>query len=313
VAAAPAPAPVAAPAPAPAPAAPAAEAKPQTLIVQTTFGSDEEAKNALALLYNDDGGADLSKVFDDVKGQGGVSFSHPFAQIKQGNWDVYQKGCPDSVFEYMPAGNRPFTMVYLGHRVGATGWIGESGSGKPPVFKFAIPHRKVFADATELTRQVISIGRKVQFKILKEASYAHLGKLTPETHIFGWTPNTGFIILSVPGYSSTDLTTQQLATDEVKAVAGKAPLVFTIEVENVVNKNAQPGAKNAAWKNYYAGVAMKTTEQKSVEMYTAWNDFQARNQAEVARQTFAFLRTEDFKGLPIDQVTALLQKYAALG
>jgi hypothetical protein len=299
---------------------PAPAASVNTLYVPpTSVSNDDDARKALALLRDDDqedSEAGISTIFDDMNNSGGISFSHPFAQIKVGNWNVHQKSCPETVFEYMPVGSRAFTMIYLGHRVGATGWPSTNGAppaGLPPTFKFALPHRKLYPDATELTRQVLAVGSRIQYKKLPEERWAPLGKLTPEVHIFGWTPKTGFIILSVPGFNSAELTCNALSQKSVRDVMGEAPLVFSIEKNSVVNKKAKPGDKNANWVNYYAAATLNHTDEKSKQMYAEWKAFKDKNVIDVANQCMAFQSCQDFKGLTTEETAKLIGRYQALG
>ena len=317
----PVPTPAASPAPTPAAAPQAtnavAAAPASSVLATTTINSDEDAKNALAMLYgpsadaaNDVTPADM---FDEIDSGGGLAFKLPFAQVRKGNWDVH-KSCPQTIYDFMPAGKRPFWMIYLGYRIGGIGWPVTSGAtgGAPPLFRFAIPHRRMFPASTEVTRQTLLYGSKIQYKKVNEEKYKHIGKLTPEIHIFGWTPNTGFICLTVQGFSPSELTAEGLSPKTIRDIEGLGPLCFTIEAHETVNKKVtDPNAKNARWTDYWIKPDFQPTEEKSNALFTAWEKFKSENIQEFARTVVAFHKTEDYNGLSQDEISRKLSQYAA--
>ena len=300
---------------APAAAAPAAST---AVSVPSTIETDAEAENALALLYGPltTGEADAptpAEMFEEIDSGGGLAFKHPFAQVRKGNWDVH-KSCPQTIYDFMPAGKRPFWMIYLGYRIGAIGWPVTSGAtgGAPPLFRYAIPHRRMFAASTEVTRQTLGFGSKIQYKKVHEDKYKHIGKLTPETHIFGWTPNTGYVILTVQGFSPSELTAEGLGAKTIRDIEGLGPLCFTIEEHVTVNKKVtDPNAKNARWSDYWIKADFQPTETKSTALFSAWEEHKKTGIKEFANQSVAFHKALDYQGLSQEEISRTLAQYAA--
>jgi hypothetical protein len=320
------------PAPTPAAAAPQAQTAPQsapeaTKAVSTAVSAtaapatQDEAKNTLALLWGKTTDqVEASDVFDEVNGQGGVAFSQPFAQIKKGNWDVYSK-TPSEIMEFMPVANRPYTMVYLGYSVGATVWPISSNpngkpDGKPPLYRFRIPSSRTYPGSTDLIRRTLGIGSKVQYKKIKpetlKTAGPGIGKLVPEIHIHGWTPKTGFIILSVPGFKSAELTAASLAQDTARDFIGVAPLVFILDKHQTVNKKAAPGADNATWDDHFVRAEARPNETKTTDYMAAWEAWSSANVIELATRAQAFASGSDFSGVDVETVERYLSKFEML-
>lgn len=308
----------------PAASQPAVEAPKTTAVAVSAItapATQDEAKNALALLWGKTPDqVEAADVFDEVNGQGGVAFAQPFAQIKKGNWDVYSK-TPSEIMEFMPVANRPFTMVYLGYSVGATVWPISSNpngkpDGKPPMYRFRIPSSRTYPGSTDLVRRTLGIGSKVQYKKIKPETLKNggpgIGKLTPEIHIHGWTPKTGFIILSAPGFKTSELTAASLAQDTVRDFIGVAPLVFILDKHQTVNKKAQPGADNATWDDFFVRAEARPNEAKTTEYMAAWEAWSSANMIELATRAQAFASGSDFSGIDVEAVERYLAKYEML-
>lgn len=286
------------------------------------FSSDAEALAMIKLLHGPSDATErattVSELYDETNANVGVSFSHPFAQVSKGNFKTLAKHCPKEFLEFMPDGSRAYNMVYLGYRVGATSWVGKFGEGKPPAFKFAIPNLKMNPDATEMVRQLLAISTKIQFNKVHESKYMHLGKLTPEIHIFGWKLTTGFIVLSTSGHKAVEMTTEKL--DEVvenKLVIEPMKVIsFTpIEHQDINNKKPIDDPRRII-RAYPIIASVKPTAEVTPGSETAalaqqWSDFFMPNVRAVAKQVSAFHNTDDFKGLSLAEIKGKLAQYAA--
>ena len=306
-----------------APAAPQAEAPTKATAVipaaspapQAAPAAQQGAKNALAALFNKSPDElDTANLFAEVNGGGG-GIHGAYAQIKNKNWHVPKKLSSD-IEEYMPSGNRGFTMIPLGKRLAYTQWpFSKAANGKPdgqpPLSRGAIPSPRVYAGSIELQRRVIGVGSKVQYKKYTPETLkaAGLGKLTPETHVFGWTPNVGFLTLVVPGFKSSELTMEQLSQDTVNACIGVAPLVFIIDLHSAVNKKAAPGADNATWEDAFLRVEAQPTHPKTSEYIAKWEEFSNGNIEKVAEAVQAFLATSDYGGESVEATEKLVARF----
>lgn len=286
------------------------------------FSSDEEALAMIKLLHGPSDATErattVSELYDETNANVGVSFSHPFAQVSKGNFKTLAKHCPKEFLEFMPDGSRAFNMVYLGYRIGATSWVGKFGEGKPPAFKFAIPNLKVNPDATEMVRQLLAISTKIQFNKVPEAKYMHLGKLTPEIHIFGWKLTTGFIVLSTSGHKAVEMTTEKL--DEVvenKLVIKPMETIAFAPIEHQDINNKKPIDDPRRIIRAYPIIASVkpaievTPGSETAALKQQWLDFFMPNVRAVAKQVSAFHNTDDFKGLTLAETKAKLAAYAA--
>lgn len=333
VAAAPAPIPAPTPTPTPAPVAaavPAVTITPVTtaelatvitaderqVILNATIEDDEGAANALLALYgksDTEVEVSTSELFESVDTGGGMAFSLPFASVRKGNWDVH-KSCPPAIYDFMPAGKRSFSGIYLGHRVGAIGWpvTKAATGGGAPLFRFAIPHRRMFPSSVEVTRQTLAIGSKIQYKKVTEEKYKHLGKLTPEVHIFCWTPKTGYIVLVCTGFSPSELTAESLSPKVIRDMESYGALKFTIEEHVTVNKKiTDPNASNARWTDYFIKADFQPTEEKSLELYAAWEEYKSKSIRIFAEEATRFHKAADYNGLNGAEIVAKLTQYSA--
>lgn len=323
VAAAPTPAPVAAAVPAvtitpvtTAELAAAITADERQVILNATIEDDEGAANALLALYgksDTEVEVSTSELFESVDTGGGMAFSLPFASVRKGNWDVH-KSCPPAIYDFMPAGKRSFSGIYLGHRVGAIGWpvTKAATGGGAPLFRFAIPHRRMFPSSVEVTRQTLAIGSKIQYKKVTEEKYKHLGKLTPEVHIFCWTPKTGYIVLVCTGFSPSELTAESLSPKVIRDMESYGALKFTIEEHVTVNKKiTDPNASNARWTDYFIKADFQPTEEKSLELYAAWEEYKSKSIRIFAEEATRFHKAADYNGLNGAEIVAKLTQYSA--
>jgi hypothetical protein len=333
-----------APAPAPVPAASTAvttsqaSAPPSKAFTPAeAVSSDEEALAMIRLLHgNPEEGAkavSVSDLYDETNANVGVSFSHPFAQVSKGYYKTLAKHCPKEFLEFMPDGQRPFNMVYLGYRIGATSWAGTFGDGKPPAFKFAIPSLRVNPDATEMIRQLLAISTKIQFKKVHESKYMtpSLGKLTPEIHIFGWKLTTGFICLSNSGHKAVELTAESLDATENVEIDGQVVMVngepkkklviepmkvvqFTITENITINPKKPIDDPKRKWSDYpiIASIVPKKDVipgSETAALKAQWENFFGPNIRTIANQGAAFSMASDFKGLSLDEIKGKLAQY----
>ena len=314
-----APAPAAeAPAPAPAPAAEVTAERipteaPATTSLVATFSaepSDDEAKNFALMLGS--GNALSTSLADlaDVDGGTGVRFALPFAQMKKGGWSAYEKSPPE-VLENLPASNRPARVIFLGVRLGLTGWAGASsasGKGGPPMWAAVIPTPLVHQSSGELVTKAMKIGNKVQFtKRADRAKYDTVGRLTPEAHILAWTPLAGFFVLVVPGYKSTRLTLE--AFKDVEASAG-FPVVVEVDKEVQHNDKAtDPDARE--WDTYYAKAKL-VTDDRALALAQEFEALKARDAVGIGSVMMKFHRGSDFDGLQLPDLVRKLASYDGL-
>lgn len=290
-------------------------AQDRQMILEAAIESDEDASNALLALYgktDTEVEVSTSELFDSVDSGGGMAFTLPFASVRKGNWDVH-KDCPPAIYDYMPAGKRAFSAIYLGHRVGAIGWpVTKTTGGAAPLYRFAIPHRRMFPSSVEVTRQTLAIGSKIQYKKVSDDKYKHLGKLTPEVHIFCWTPKTGFIVLVCTGFSPSELTAEALSPKVIRDTESYGALKFTIGEHVTINKKVtDPNAANAQWKDYYIKAEFQPTEEKSIELYTAWEEFKSKSIRKFAEEATRFHKATDYNGLSSADITTKLAQYTA--
>jgi len=316
----------AATAPAAAATAPAAEtpAPTATKAVSTTVSTSapikdaSEAKNVLADLWGKTTEeVEAGSLFDEMN-SGGMAHTLPFAQIKNKNWSVDKKLDPN-IAEFMPSGDKAFTMVYLGYRFGYTIWpitdvvAGKQAKpdGRPPIARGVIPSSRMLANSTDITRRMLGIGSKVQYKKLKPdvLKSKGLGKLTPETHILGWTPDTGFLILSCPGFKTSELTSAQLVDENIRSCVGVAPLAFKLLVNETINKKVDPAADNAKWSDAYVQPEAQPNSKRTQEYLEAWEAFSNANVQDVATVVRNFMAGADYNGESIENTEKYLARY----
>lgn len=274
----------------------------------TSFGTDEEAAAALLAMYSPSGDVpSLSQIADEVDGGSGLRLTHPFSQIRKGNWTTH-KSCPEAIIDAMPVGDRPFNMIYLGHRLGATCWRGKPGDGTPPAYGFALPHGRLDSRAVDMQRRTLYVGSLVQYKKLPEAVLGELGKLTPEVHVFGWTPKTGFVILVVSGYSSSQFTIDNMKGN-IETNCPQTALKFEIDPHITENRKRPIDDPRRKWTDYAIKATSTPTDPRTQDLMGSWTQYFQTNIKEVASQCTTFLKAADFQGLPLADVDARLKDY----
>jgi len=246
----------------------------------------------------------------DVDGGTSVRHSLPFVQLKAGGWSVYDK-LPAEVKENLPASNRPARAVFLGIRLGLTGWAGGSsstGKGGPPMWAAVVPTPLVHQSSGELVVKSMKIGHKIQFtKRAERAKYDVVGRLTPEAHILAWSQLAGFFILVVPGYKSTRLT-----LDAFKDVEGNAGFPVLIEVDKETQHNEKATDPEAReWESAYAKAKL-VTDQRQLELAQEFEALKARDAVGVGRMMMKFHRGADYDGLQLPELVRKLASYDGL-
>lgn len=293
--------------PAPAAQAPQEAAQP-VLAEQALITSDEEASAALALLTGE--GASLTSVIAGATESGGAREKYPFAQIRQFNWNVFQS-TPDNIKEFMPVGNRPFTAIYCGFRVGCTAWPTARNTGDSPVWAAAAPHVRINPQGQAIADRIMKVGRKIQFtKRIERDCFDTAGHLTPELHFLVWTPHTSFIVLVIPGYNSTALTNanvKKLEENLEQPLLG-LPLIFSIGVEvqqrSAKTRTGDPEKDN--WKD--PKIDLDVAASETGEKYLLAFRDELGQQAK-AENLMRFAKTLDFDGLRDGELIAKLQEY----
>lgn len=262
----------------------------------------------------------ISDIVNEVADAGGMSHKLPIAQIRKGNWDV-PKQIDTKISDHLPMGNRPYTAIYLCYRLAATGWQGSgtNGSGgKPPLWRFALPHPRVNASAYDFIKEVTRHSRNVQMTpglvketgIDKKAKFDAVGRMTPELHILCWRPGAGFFILVVGGYGSVTETCPALDDADRKGMVAK-PCSFEIEKRRVENKKVMkvnPTAANAFWDEEFLQVKGDGSD-RGLQILKEWQELQARDPVSVTNTLLEFMHTKDFEGMPLNEVEGLLKKY----
>lgn len=284
--------------------------------------SNEEADAIFHQLMASTGGAvgSIADAVSEIADAGGMSHKLPIAQLKGGNWDV-PKQVDSKLAEHMPIGNRPYTAVYLCYRLGATGWQGggaKGSGGKPPLWRFALPHPKVNPAAWDYIKEVIRHGRRVQFTpglnqqtgVDKKAKFDGVGRMTPEVHVLCWRPIVGFFELVIGGYASTTETINSLDAADKNGLTNLT-CSFSIETVKEINKKVaaiDPTAKNASWDSEIVKVSADGSE-KSAGILTTWREFCNRDRKTLVNTMLAFMNTTDFDGMTLPQIDVLLKKY----
>jgi hypothetical protein len=283
------------------------------------FTTDEEVKNAAIALFGSEALNTSRSLADvaDVEGSG-MTLALPFAQVKKGNWSVH-KSCPDSIKEFMPVGGAgmPFYAVYIAHRVGVTLWQGDPTDGNPPVGAYVVPSVRTTKPpelAETILRETMKVGMKIQYtKGNLRDQYFPEGKLTPETHVLVWTPDTGYIVLVAPGYNATQDTLENFKGD-IELKYPLWPLCFSLKAHETINKNAKPGDKNYKWEHCSIDAKLVTGKpdgtHKVDKLAAAWTAYRAENMRDIMNKAQVFLSGEDHSGMSIDEIVDLLAKYA---
>lgn len=279
--------------------------------------TEAEAQNALTAMFGPQALNSSRSLADvaDVDGSG-MRLASPFAQIRKGNWSVH-KSCPDAIKEFMPVGGEgmPFYCVYIAHRAAVTIWQGDPTDGNPPVGAYVVPSPRTAGSPEEaeladhILRETMKTASKIQFtKGIDRDRLFPEGKLTPETHVLVWTPNTGFILLVAPGYASTQDTLANFKGD-IETKHALWPLCMSLKKHEVINKNANPGDKNYKWEHF--SIEAKIVANARVQAVAdAWAAFKAENMPEIMNQAMVFLKGEDHSGMSVEEIVGLLAKYA---
>jgi hypothetical protein len=272
--------------------------------------NEAEATQFLSTLFGGQVGMDISDVAQSVD-QGGMAFKQVIARVSQGQWNTPKNSCPEDKYEVMPAGNRPFLGVLLGYRVGATGWAGEAttGTGKPPVYRFVVPHPKFDSRGSELVAKTLGVGKKINFtKRVNRTKFDVAGRLSPEVHILVWTPQTEFVTLVSTSFNSCQKTIEAL-----KGVIERSgcPYRFNIKNEVITNNNAKEGDANKSWDNYYIE-AQAAIDDKGAAMMQQFKEFANKNALTLVGEVMNFLRGDDYNGLKGDALNNKLAEYDSL-
>jgi hypothetical protein len=272
--------------------------------------NEQEANMVLSTLFGGNATMDLAGVASAVE-SGGEAFSTPYARLKEGKWEA-PKSTDPKVYDYMPVSDRPFYGVYLGYRLGATGWRGAAmpgSGGNPPLYRMAIPHPLAAGQrGVELAQKVLAVGSKVQFtKSADRVKFDSAGRLSPEIHILVWTPNAGFITLVVSGYTSVQNTLDAMKKTEVANRPG-LPYKFLPEKETIVNKKAAEGAANRSWDNYHV-TAAAAVDESGQRMHQAFQQFRQTHVMELQKAVAAFLNGTDYNGLSGEAIDNKLAEY----
>lgn len=272
--------------------------------------STDDAQRTLAALFggNSGGAKSLTEIVDGVD-EGGVREAYPFAQVKKGNWVAYNK-IPQNIFDAMPVGNRPYRMVYLAHRIGATAWQG-SGDGtnkQPPIWAAAVPVPTVSPVAAELNMRLMKIGSKIQYTSgADRVKFDSVGRLTPEIHVFGWRPDTGFFVLTCSTFKGAELSIHAFSKMENK---GGVPIVLNLAKEHQHNPRATDPRKKD-WDVDYLQPDI-VLDEMAQKLAGDFESLKTSNGMALAQECLKFARTEDYSGLNVQDLIAKLDQYAPL-
>lgn len=344
----PAPAPVAPPAP-PASVAPAAPVPPPAPAMPTLGAAalagtvatasptsvgpavHATAEREMSVLVRDEAAAmsvmalltapnmSIHDVIDAADGGDGMSYILPFARVDAKGWQVPKqlRERNDGTLEHLPAGDRPWTGIYIATRMGALGWKGAGQQGKkgdPPLYRFALPSHRVEPSTVVLAAEIMKIASRIQYtKADLRSKFDELGRLSPVLDTLVWRPQLGFCLLVSSGFRSVQLTNASSRKWEEDQLVMK-PICFDIMKEEIVNKKkleANPQAKDATWVE--AGImGAADASQRGQIIY---NEFQAefnRDRVGFMNVVSNFLHGKDFQGLSLPEIAALLPKYAPL-
>lgn len=283
----------------------------------TTVTSD----NAMAILSNllqtaGPGAVSVASLVSETAEEGGAAHTLPYAQLKKSNWNI-PKATATEIADFMPAGNRAFTAIYLAHRIGATGWVGagsKEAAKAPPAWNYALPTPAVNAQAQDFITETIRQGRRVQMtKADDRVKFDAAGRITPTLHVLVWKANVGFMILDLGTYNSVTESTPGLAEADQHGWRN-APCSFTIETLETVNKKvaaADPNAKNAKWTTDYLKVSADASHAGH-SLKQAWVDYVTRNKEAAAETILGFHNAKDYNGLSLEEVAKIFQDYNSI-
>ena len=286
-------------------------AQPGAPLFPTKIESVQDAANFLQSLQvrSDDVNLSVADAVASADIGVGISFAQPFARLREGNWDVPKHLTDPKIYDAMPAGVRPYTAIYLGYRIGATGWKGAGSagsSGEPPLFKYALPVPLVNKDAAALIQETMHVGSRVQFtKSAERVKFDAAGRLSPDIHILCWQQDVGFLILTAGSFDSTENTVEGIKKAGCKTLF---PYAFEPQKEVIVNKKAPEGAANRSWEKYWIKATLDGS-QKGEICLQAFRAANARDPVLFSNTILKFFTAEDFDGLDINAVIAKLGEY----
>lgn len=285
---------------------------PGTITLPKVIESKKDAQNALGALLGISSmtsDAKLTEALSALDGPG-MALKQPFARCKGGNWQVLKTVDP-KVYDFMPAGDRPYTGIYCGYRWAVVGWKGEppvAGGGSPPAFKYVIPDTFYHPEYSDALVGTLHIANRIQFtKSDHRAKFDPVGRLSPELQILVWTPNTGFIVLISSNYTPAKLTFDNMR-DETK-IAPSMVYNFSIETDVVVNKKAPEGAKNKTWENFWIKATAELTSRGKA-MRDEFLAYTQRDDIGAATELTGFADGTDFEGgMGLEEITNKLCEY----
>lgn len=287
-------------------------AQPVDALLPAAVDSGDAAQRALAAMFG--GGAaqnamSISAIAEDLD-DGGVRESFPFASVRKGSWVAYNKIDP-LIYDALPIGQRPYRMVYISHRLGAIGWAGpaEGSSKQPPLWAAVAPIPSVSQLAGELNRRILKIGSKIQYTAgSAREKFDAVGRLTPEIHVFGWRPDTGFIVLVCSTFKSTELSSLAFKNFESK---GGVPIVLELGVEHQHNPRATD-PKKRDWDVTYLKPRVEL-DKPAADLAQAFDALKSQDcGVPLAKECLKFARGEDYSGLNLTDLVAKLDQYNAL-
>lgn len=292
------------------------------VVLATSVDSDDAANAALTTLFG--GGmaatnAELSIAaqVEAVDSEGVNPFKLPVARVRDTKWDV-SKSTPDTISRMMPVGDRPFTAIYLGYRVGGTGWKGKAkdGKGNPPVWAFALPVPAAQGgralECAAQVRRVLHVANKVQFTANDQRTkFDTVGQLQPRIDVLVWTEMTGFIYLVVDKYQAVMDTVNAFEEAKIDNLNGK-PLIFTIKQNTQTNKKKPIDDPRREWTTDYLKIAA-AVDDEGQKLLANFQAAVMRDKRGVANTTLAFYSAQDFDGLSAAQIAEILAGYQVFG
>jgi hypothetical protein len=260
---------------------------------------------------------------------GGMSHTFPFVSLRNGSWKE-PKDFDKNLAQYLPAGARPFSAVFLGYRISATGWRGQAGKGNTgvPLWRFALPNllcNTALADQAlvrDVTSRVLTIARDVQYtKAAEKSKYDGVGRMAIETHLLVWAPGIGLMCMVVPGWETSDLTMQSASKAQGMGQLMR-PFQVVVKTHTVINKKKQKqlqageniDPKTVSWDLQYADIELDTSPV-GMTLYQNFQGLQNNPEAltALANSLESFNAARDYSGLSLEEVADLVTKYDAIG
>jgi hypothetical protein len=270
----------------------------------TAVALNDAANKALSAMFGGHASKSLAELADELD-EGGVRESLPFANLKKGNWKSYTK-LPPELLEYMPAGDKPYAVIYLTHRLGALAWSGDSTTKSAPLWGAAVKHPMASELSESLNKQILKVAQKVQFTPkAQKVKFDALGRVAPELHILCWRPDTGFIVLVVSGY---DAVRESLTC--FKTIGAKTPVVLNVkELAKNNPKATDPAARD--WKVFYVDPSIELTP-RAKEFNEKFAALERNSTQELANVCVKFAETGDYEGMGEHELASKLAEYAPL-